>query len=256
MYKSKKYRPRPIADVVEDLHTARYTYGQVKSIFLADGNAISLPCEDLRTILREIRSTFPEVEHVGSYGGTTYILRKSAAELEQLRSEGLSAVYLGLESGDDEVLRRMKKGVTAEEATRAGRMLKEAGFPVSVYLLIGIGGMELTEQHARHSAAVINAMGPDIVRPRTLYVQENTPLWHTRRRGDFTEVGPREALLEVRRLVDDIRVPLNIISDHMTNYVPIYGHLPKQKEQLLEQIDHTLAQANLSGLRPQHFTHL
>lgn len=256
MYKSKKHRHRPWEEVTEDLRAARGTYGQVKSIFLADGNVISLPSEHLLTILREIRRIFPEVEHVGTYGGTKYILQKSAEELERLRREGLSAVYLGLESGDDEVLRRMNKGVSAAEATQAGQALKKAGFPASLYVLIGLGGMELTEQHARNTAQVINAIGPDIVRPRTLYIQEDTPLWHRRKRGDFREAGPREALLEVRTLVEDIQVPVDLVSDHITNYLPIYGRLPEQRAELLEQIDRTLTQADLSRLRPQHFTHL
>jgi radical SAM superfamily enzyme YgiQ (UPF0313 family) len=256
MYKDKKARIRPLDEVLEDLDEARRHYGRVPSLFLADGNTISLPTADLLAVLRRAYELFPELEHVGTYGGTRYINQKSVEELAALRDAGLSAVYLGLESGDDEVLRRVKKGVTAEEMIQAGRRLKEAGFPVSLYYLVGLGGSERWREHARGTARVVNAIGPEVLRPRTLYIQEGTPLWHQRQRGDFVEASPREALQEVRLLLEQIEVPLALVSDHITNYLPLFGRLPEDRQKLLAALDHTLAQSDLTGLRPDHFAHL
>lgn len=265
MYKDRRFRIRPLGDVLADLETAREAYPYVPSLFLADGNTIALPTADLLSILGHAHRLFPELDHVGMYGGARYLApgvqpglgeRKSPAELRTLRAAGLSMIYLGLESGDDETLRQVKKGVTAEDMIAAGRALKNAGFPVSLYVLIGLGGRERSQDHARATAAAINAIEPDIVRPRTLYIQEDTPLWHQRRRGDFVEAGPREALLEIRTLLEQIEVPLALVSDHVTNYLPLQGRLPADRDALIARIDRTLAQDDLSGLRPDHFDHL
>jgi radical SAM superfamily enzyme YgiQ (UPF0313 family) len=256
MYKDKKFRARPVAEVLEDLEEARRLYPLVRSLFLADGNTISLPIDELLTILGRARSLFPELEHVGAYGGTKYINLKSVDELRSLHEAGLSILYLGLESGDPLVLERVKKGVRPEEVVSAGRKLKQAGFPVSLYVLVGLGGRDRWRKHALGTAAVINRIEPDVVRPRTLYVQEGTPLWYQRERGDFVEAGPREALQEVRLLLEQIEVPLVLLSDHVTNYLPLHGRLPEDRPALLAAIDATLAREDLSGLRPEHFAHL
>ncbi len=297
MYKDRRFRTRPIGDVLDDVREARRVHRHVPAMFLADGNTIALPTDELRTLLEEAHRLFPELEHVGTYGGARYLAQdptpaapatpavdrepsttgrttlpkvagdpgpdrrgiregKTVAELKELREAGLSVVYLGLESGDEEVLRRVKKGVTPDEMVAAGRKLKEAGFPVSLYVLIGLGGRDRYREHALGTAAVVNAIEPDIVRPRTLYIQEDTPLWHQRRRGEFVEAGPREALLETRLLLENITVPVTLVSDHITNYLPLHGALPRQRDQLIAAIDRTLAESDLGALRPAHFEHL
>jgi radical SAM superfamily enzyme YgiQ (UPF0313 family) len=256
MYKDRKFRVRPLADVLADIDAARLAYRSVPSLFLADGNTIALPTDELLAVLAHAYAVFPELEHVGTYGGAKYLAQKSVAELAALHDAGLSVVYLGLESGDDEVLARVKKGVTAAEMVKAGVNLREAGFPVSLYVLVGLGGRDRWREHALGTAAVINAIRPEIVRPRTLFVQEGTPLWYQRERGEFVEAGPREALQEVRLLLDTIDVPLQLVSDHITNYLPLYGRLPDDRGALLAAIDRTLDQEDLSGLRPAHFEHL
>jgi radical SAM superfamily enzyme YgiQ (UPF0313 family) len=256
MYKDRRYRVRPLDEVLGELREARHTYPHVPSLFLADGNTIALPTGDLLALLQEARRLFPELSHVGTYGGARYVGQKTTDELRNLRAAGLSAVYLGLESGDDDVLRRVKKGVTAAQVVAGARRLKEAGFPTSLYILIGLGGRDRYREHALATASAIDAAMPDVVRPRTLYVQEDTPLWHQRARGDFAEVGPREALLEVRLLLEHVHVPTLLVSDHITNYLPLRGCLPQDRERLIQAIDATLAQADLSRLRPEHFDHL
>jgi radical SAM superfamily enzyme YgiQ (UPF0313 family) len=270
MYKDKRFRVRAVEDVIEDLVDARGSFSHVPAIFLADGNTIALPTDTLLTILSEAYGIFPELEHVGTYGGARYLSRdpgpvpgrpdleagKSVDELTALREAGLTAVYLGLESGDAEVLRRVKKGVVPEDMIAAGRRLKKAGLPVSLYVLIGLGGLDRYREHAEGTAAVINEIGPHIIRPRTLYIQEGTPLWHQRRRGEFVEAGPREALLETRLLLERINVPVTLLSDHITNYLPLHGRLPHDRDRLIDAIDRALADADLDSLRPAHFEHL
>lgn len=270
MYKDKRFRVRPLVDVLEDLAVARDTYTRVPALFLADGNTIALPTDHLLAILAEARRLFPELEHVGTYGGARYLAGApggppprpglaagtSVEELTELRRAGLTAVYLGLESGDEEVLRRVKKGVTGDQMVTAARKLKAAGLPVSLYILVGLGGRDRYREHALGTAAVVNAIEPDIIRPRTLYVQEGTPLWHQRRRGEFVEAGPREALLETRLLLEHIAVPVTLLSDHITNYLPLHGRLPQDREPLIAAIDRTLAAGGLDSLRPAHFEHL
>jgi radical SAM superfamily enzyme YgiQ (UPF0313 family) len=270
MYKDKRFHTRSTNEVIQDLIDARGTFSHVPAIFFADGNTIALPTETLLTILAEAHRIFPELEHVGMYGGARYLARapgpapgrpgleagKGVGELAELREAGLTAVYLGLESGDAEVLRRVKKGVTPEEMVVAGRKLKEAGLPVSLYVLIGLGGIDRYREHAEGTAAVINAIGPHIVRPRTLYIQDDTPLWHQRRRGEFVEAGPREALLETRILIERISVPITLLSDHITNYLPLHGRLPRDRDHMIEIVDRTLAGTDLDSLRPAYFDHL
>ncbi|MCZ7662359.1 MAG: radical SAM protein [Thermoleophilia bacterium] len=272
MYKDRKFRVRPLDETLRDLQAARAAYPHVASLFLADGNTIALPTADLLAILERASALFPELDHVGAYGGARYLAgapadstrpagrglpgTKSVAELATLREAGLSMVYMGLESGDDEVLRRVRKGVTSAQMITAARRLKEAGFPVSLYVLVGLGGSDRSQAHARATAEAINAIEPDIVRPRTLYILEQTPLWHQRRRGDFVEAAPRGALLEIRTLLEGIRVPVALVSDHITNYLPLHGCLPRDRADLIAAIDRTLAAEDLSSLRPQHFDHL
>lgn len=256
MYKDRRYHVRPLEEVREDLLAGAAAHPSATSLFLADGNAVALPTDDLLTLLSDAYHLFPRLDHVGVYGGTRYLLEKAPGELASLRRAGLSIVYLGLESGDDEVLRRVKKGVTAQETVTAARALKAAGFPVSLYILVGVGGRERSVEHATATAAAINAIEPDIVRPRTLYILEDTPLWHQRARGDFVEIGPREALEEVRLLLLSIDVPTELVSDHITNYLPLRGRLPRDRDHLLAAIDRTLAGNDLSRLRPAHLSHL
>ena len=256
MYKDRRFRRRELRDVLADLEDAREAFPSASSLFLADGNTISLPTDELLTLLQAARDLFPRLDHVGTYGGARYVAQKAPDDLRRLREAGLSIVYLGLESGDDEVLRRVKKGVGARDMVQAGRLLKEAGFPVSLYDLVGLGGRERYREHALATAAVINAIGPDVVRPRTLYVQEDTPLWHQRRRGDFVEAGPLEALLEMRLFVEHVQTPVLLVCDHITNYLPLRGRLPDDRARLMAAIDRTLAEPDLSRLRPAHFEHL
>jgi radical SAM superfamily enzyme YgiQ (UPF0313 family) len=154
-----------------------------------------------------------------------------------------------LESGDDEVLRRIKKGADRQEQIAAGRMLRSAGIENSSYVVLGIGGRERSMEHARQTAAALNAIEPDFVRLRTFVPKENTPLLKEVERGSFGMLGPHGVLRETRRLIEALEAQTELVSDHYTNYVNLHGRLPGDKASLLSRIDEAL-ELDESRFRP------
>ncbi|MEG1575290.1 MAG: radical SAM protein, partial [Clostridium sp.] len=156
MYKSKDFRVRSMEEIMSDLQGAADHYGSyVRKVFLADGDALVMKTEDLLTILRAIKTLFPQAGRVASYGTAQDILRKSEEELRQLSEAGLGIIYVGAESGDDEILRYIHKGVTAEEVIAAGQKLKRCGIQTSVTLISGLGGRGKVEEHALSCARLV-----------------------------------------------------------------------------------------------------
>jgi len=162
MYKAKDFRVRSMEEIMEDLKEAHNSYGAyVQKVFLADGDALVLQTEKLLEILKAVRELFPNCTRVASYGTAQDILRKSEEELKSLQKAGLGIVYVGAESGDDEILASICKGVTAEELKAAGQKLKRCGIQTSVTLISGLGGRSKVEEHARSCAELISAMNPE-----------------------------------------------------------------------------------------------
>lgn len=172
MYKEKQFRPRKTEEVIEDIKEARDMYPYVKRIFIADGNALALSMERLVPILKSIKETFPECERIGVYGAPMDINRKSEDELKTLKELGLGIIYLGLESGSDQVLTLMKKGVTAAEMIKSAQKVKSVGIPLSVTVISGLGGQKYSEEHARDTGAVLSRMNPDYIGVLTLMIDE------------------------------------------------------------------------------------
>jgi radical SAM superfamily enzyme YgiQ (UPF0313 family) len=240
--KGPAFRVRPVREICEDIEEARKVYGnRVRTLFFPAGNTIAMPTEELAAICRFAREQFPCLERITVYGSSQYIARKSVEELKTLREAGLSRIHVGLESGDDEVLRRVKKGTTAAEQIEAGRALKKAGIELSEYVVLGLGGRERTKEHALATAEVLNAIEPDFVRLRTLVPKINTLLLHQTRKGRFQLLSPHEVLLETRQLLDHLECRTTLTSDHYTNYINLAGRLPEDKERLLTEIDQALA---------------
>ncbi len=231
MYKGTKFRVRPVSEIKEDLLEAYHTYGPyVESVFFPDGNTIIMKTDQLVEILEYTRELFPYLDRITMYGSARFINKKKPEELRRLHEAGLNRLHAGMESGDDEVLRRLCKGATADEIIAAGVKLKEAGIQVSEYYLTGAGGVELYEQHALNSARVLNAIIPDFVRIRTLRVQKHTPLYEQEQQGLFTLPSPHLALRELRILVDNLNCAgTHVVSDHFQNYCNIEGIVPDDK---------------------------
>jgi radical SAM superfamily enzyme YgiQ (UPF0313 family) len=256
MYKMKKYRVRELDEVKADLRQARLLYGHVDSIFLADGNTIAMNSQKLAEIIELARKLFPEAERISSYGGARFLKGKSPEALKRLHDAGLDIIYLGLESGDDEILTRVEKGVGSEEMIEAAMRVKEAGIELSVYILLGLGGEELWEQHARNTARVLSAMNPDYIRPRTLYIMPGCPLYEDLRAGLFHEASGETIMHELEILFSELRVDDCVfMSDHISNYIPVYGRLPEEREKMLAMVRMALENPT-EYLAPRYLTHL
>lgn len=246
MYKDKKFRIRSVDEIVEDLIEGRRRYRQVKRIFLADGDALIIKTQDLIKIFKAINELFPECERIGIYGSPKSILIKEKGELKELNSMGLGIVYLGLESGSDEILKRINKGVTSKDMIEAGRKIVDSGIELSVTLISGIGGKEYSKIHALESARVLNEMKPDYIGLLTLLLEEGTQLYEEVQEGKFEVLTPIEVLEETRILVEGLNVDNCIFrSNHASNYVPLRGTLMKDKELILRDIDKGIALGNL-----------
>lgn len=246
MYKDKKFRVRSVEEIIEDLIEGRRRFRQVKRIFLADGDALIIKTEDLIKIFETINKLFPECERIGIYGSPKSILIKEEDELKELNSLGLGIVYLGLESGSDEILKRINKGVTSKDMIETGRKIVDSGIELSVTLISGIGGKEYSKVHALESARVLNEMKPDYIGLLTLLVEEGTQLYEEVQEGKFELLTPIEVLEETGILVEGLNVDNCIFrSNHASNYVPLRGTLMKDKELILRQIDEGIALGNL-----------
>lgn len=238
MYKADSFKIRSVEDIKADLTECRGRYPRVERIFLADGDALVMRNEQLIEILEHIKDIYPECERVGIYGSPKSILLKSVEELKTFKDLGIGIIYLGVESGSDEILKEVNKGVTRDEMIDAGRRVVESGIELSMTLISGLGGPEKSELHAKESASIINEMQPDYVGLLTLLVHEGTPLAEDIRTGKFTLMNPREVLKETKTLVEhiDVERPCVFRSNHASNYVNLAGTLNRDKEMILDQI--------------------
>lgn len=246
MYKEKDFRIRKTRDIVEDLILGRQEYRKVEKIFLADGDALIIKTEELLKILEKIKTIFPECKRVGIYASPKSILGKSTGELIELRKSGLGIVYMGVESGSDLILEKIKKGVNSSEMIAAGKKIKEAEIPLSITLISGLGGKEYSMEHGVESARVVNEMNPDYIGLLTLLVEEGTELYDDVWNERFKLLTPKEVLLETREFVQRLNLDNCIFrSNHASNYVALGGTLNKDKNLILEQIKEGLKMEDL-----------
>ncbi|MFO8088408.1 MAG: radical SAM protein [Desulfatiglandaceae bacterium] len=232
--KGPPFRVRPVPEINAEMEQVAAEIGnRVRSLFFPAGNTIAMPTSELAEICARARELFPNLERITVYGSSQYIAAKGPSDLRILRESGLSRIHVGLESGDDEVLRRIKKGSDAAEHIRAGKCVREAGIELSEYVMIGIGGRERSREHAAATARVLNAINPHFIRIRTFLPKVNTLLLHQIRKGRFQMVTPHEALRETADILDGLSVTSFVASDHYTNYVDIEGRMPEDKQRLL-----------------------
>jgi len=251
MYKMKKYRVRPLEEIKQDIEMARAIWPDPPSVFLADGNTIAMRTEDLVQVLDWVKQAFPRVGRISVYGSARFIKGRKVEDLKRLKSHGLDVIYMGLESGDAEVLRRIRKGATPEDFVRASEKVKEAGITLSVYVLAGLGGKERSDAHAIETARVLNLMKPHYIRIRTLVLIPGAPLFEEAMRGEFEECSPLEIALETKLLLENLSVEAEFLSDHVSNYLPLYGHLPDDREAMIEAIDKVVSDPSSPYLRPR-----
>lgn len=243
MYKEKKFRIRPTQEILEDIDMARAYYGPgLQRVFLMDGDAIIIKTEDLLRILRRLYDTFPALEKVTLYAGPRSTLSKTPEELKALHDAGLSRAYLGVESGSDAVLKFIHKGVNAQQMLQAGQRLVEAGIDLWVTIILGITGEGGDwREHILSTAQIINQMKPRHLSAMTFAPAKGTPLGDDVLAGRFKVYGPDHILEECRLLIEHLDVdPLHFTSNHASNYLPLKGSLPQDREKFLSLIDQAL----------------
>ena len=209
--------------------------GRLRSVFLQDANSLVMKPRDLIEILTHLRKRFPSVERITSYARSQTVAFRKEDDLRAIREAGLDRLHIGLESGCDEVLRRVKKGVTKQMHIEAGLKAKAAGFEVSEYYMPGLGGQELSELHALESADALNRIDPHFIRLRTLAIPESAPLFEALRTGEFRRCTDVMVARELLTFLDNLRGITSIVkSDHLLNlFQDLEGRLPQDKAAML-----------------------
>lgn len=233
-----------------------YQIGQAwdgKKVFLQDGDALAYPFPKLEEAMVYLNEKFPDLERVGTYATPRDVLSRSLSELKRLRDLKLSIFYMGIESGDEEVLRKIGKGVDSRQIIEAGKKVKEAGITLSVTVILGLGGIEGSENHALKTAAVLSEIDPPFAGALTLTLIPGTPLYEQCHRGDFHLVSPFQSLEELKLIVENSSFSDCFFSSmHASNYLSVRGRLPQDKARMLKQLEEILAQKDPSMLRPEY----
>ncbi len=244
MYKEKKFRVRPLEEILEDIDMALDYYGpNVERVFLMDGDAIVMKTDQLLKILEKLYHNFPNLQKVTTYAGPNSTLAKSVSELTELRQAGLTRAYLGVESGSDAVLSAINKGCTAAQMLQAGQNLVQAGIDLWAIVILGLTGQGGDwREHVLSSAQIINEMRPRHLSAMTFAPAAGTPLGEDVLANRFKVCTPEHILQECRLLIENLDVdPLHFTSNHASNYLPLKGGLPEDKEKFLTLIDRALA---------------
>jgi radical SAM superfamily enzyme YgiQ (UPF0313 family) len=249
-YKGEKFKIKTFPEIEEDIReSARF---RVRRIFLCDGDALIIPQDRLVGILASIREHHPQVERVGTYANAKSILRKSPEELARLKSPGLSMVYLGVESGNGEILRRIDKGASVEQMVLAGQKVKQAGMTLSVTILLGIGGIEKSNDHALDTANILTRIDPDFVGALTLMLVPGTALHQDYETGAFILPDRFGFLRELGLIIRHASFTnCFFTANHASNYLPIRARLPLERETTVALIEKVLVQKNPGHLRPE-----
>jgi len=263
MYKDTRFEIRDLDEVLADIETARELYGErVQTVFIGDSNSLAAKTGMLVQVLESLHSAFPHIERVTTYARAKTLVKKPIEDLEKIRKAGLTRLHVGLETGDRELLEAIRKGATPEEMVEGGRKGKKAGFEYSLYLLLGIGGEDRWEQHARGSAEVLNQVDPDFIRVRTLIPQPNSALYDAMVKGDFESTSPETILKETKLLLEGLNVHSVFLSDHVSNLLPLHGKLPEEKDRMIGIVEEGLRRFREdAGIKEEmearrHLTHL
>ena len=250
MYRDKKFRVRDLQQSLSDIRLAKAHFGRVGKVFVADGDALAMPLDHWLPILVELRSLGP-LKRVSCYATARNVLEKTDVELQTLAEHGLTRLYIGPESGDDVTLKQIAKGATFAEHVTAAERAKAAGMELSVIALLGAGGVERSDAHARGTADLVTAMDPAFFAALTLTVIPGTPMDRQQERGRFVLPEPLDLLGELRTILEHAR-PTDAMfrTNHASNRLPLAGRIPRDSARLVQVID--LALQGQVPLRPEH----
>lgn len=250
-YLEKPFKIRSLQEIRADLEDARHL-GPVERVFLADGDALCIPQKRLVQILQAVNEYIPSVERIGIYANARNILKKSLDDLKTLESLKLKIIYLGVETGDRDLLAKIHKGATYEELVEAAQRVKDSGIQLSVTVLLGIGGTEGSEQHARETARILTDMDPDYVGALSVILVPGTPLHKEHEEGRFRIPDPFGLITELRIMIAESSFSHCVFrSNHASNYLPVKATLPRDKRQIVQAIDQVLRAKDQGMLRPE-----
>jgi radical SAM superfamily enzyme YgiQ (UPF0313 family) len=204
---------------------------------------MAMPTEDLAEVCHYARDLFPDLERITVYGSSQFIVKKGLEGLRLLAEAGLKRIHVGWESGDDEILASIKKGVTREVHAKAAELLREVGLELNAYIILGIGGQEAAQSHVWNTVALVNEATPEVLRLRTFVPKVNTPLLDDVLAGRFRMLTPHQVLAETVALLEGIMTPVRVESDHYTNYLNVSGTLPQDREKMVEVLKRALERA-------------
>ena len=245
VYKNiQDYKIRKLDDVLRDIKIAGKHYFNNPYLFLAGGNAFSVPTDYLLEVLNEIMQIFPFIKRISTYAKVLDITQKSDEELKKLAKAGLTICYIGMESGSDTILKDMKKGQTSKMIINEIPRLMRSGIQASLYIILGLGGKKWTKIHADETARVLNAVNPTFFRFRTLNVMANAPLKEDIDNKTFEILSPLEVLKEERSIISQISPNLTsaLRNDHVSNYTFVQSdNIGKDRERILEILDDLIA---------------
>ena len=250
-YQDKPFKIRSLEEIRSDLKDCAYM-GAVRRVFLADGDALCIPQKRLLEILKSVRELLPSVDRVGVYANARDILRKSVEDLKELRALNLRIIYLGVETGDPDLLIKICKGATYDQLVEAARRVKDAGILLSVTVLLGIGGLDHSQRHAQATAKILTDMDPDYVGALSVITVPGTPLHDEYVQGRFKVPEPFELIRELRTMIADSNFSNCVFrSNHASNYLPVKATLPGDRDEILRAIDHVLSAEDRGMLRPE-----
>ena len=252
MYRAKTFAIRPLAQVQAEMQTAAYACPGTRRVFLADGDALAAPTDHLLVLLANLRAAFPHLERVSSYALPANLLKKSVEELAQLRENGLTLLYYGIETGSAELLKRITKGATPEAMIAGLAKAKQAGLRISATVILGLGGQTRWQEHIDATAELANQVELDYLSTLQLMLEPTIYAeFHRKFREPFQEQDDLALLAEQARLLERLNppTPLTFRSNHASNALALAGELPKDRERLLAQL--ALAQAGALRLRPE-----
>jgi len=250
-YQGKRFRIKNFEEIKEDIdEVSPY---KIRRVFLADGDALSIPQKGLLQILSYLKARLKGLERVGVYANAKDILRKDVEELKALKDLGLEILYLGLESGDPDVLKRIKKNATVDQLIRAGKRVKESKILLSVTVILGIGGVAGSQAHAAETGKVLSAMDPDYVGALSLMIVPGTPIAKEIETGSLVLPTPFGLIQELETMITNCQFThCFFASNHASNYLPLRIQMPEQKEEALERIREVLQRKDPNLLRPEY----
>lgn len=253
-YRTKEFRVRPFEEVERDVVEMSGRYPDARKIFLADGDPMAAPTDYLVKVLDLMERRFPSLEQISTYAGPTNLVAKTEEELRMLKERKLDLLYLGIETGNDELLVRVGKGANAGQIVEGGRKALQAGLRISAFIILGLGGVDGSRAHAKDSARVVNGIAPQFLATLTLIPLPDARTYEERIMGrGFRLIDPVQSLRELRWFVEDLELSgCKFGTEHASNYLPITGMtLPRDKERILALIDGALRDASPETLRPE-----